>query len=54
MLAGEVAIVACSLFTHIAYLWYNVIGAFVVVVAGLIHSRIWNEPAPIIHVSHAR
>ncbi len=54
MLVGEAAIVACSLFTHIAYLWYNVIGAFVVVVAGLVHSWIWNEPAPIIHVSHTR
>jgi SSS family transporter len=53
MLAGEVAIVACSLFTHIAYLWYNVIGAFVVVVAGLVHSWIWSEPAPIIHPAKA-
>jgi Na+/proline symporter len=49
MLAGEVAIVACSLFTHIAYLWYNVIGAFVVVVAGLLFSLVANEPPAVIH-----
>jgi Na+/proline symporter len=54
MLVGEAAIVACSLFTHIAYLWYNVIGAFVVVVVGLLFSWLWNEPAPVIHSSHLR
>jgi Na+/proline symporter len=36
MLIAEAAIVACSLFTHIAYLWYNVLGAVIVVVFGLL------------------
>ena len=38
MLTGEAAIVACSLFTHIAFLWFNVIGTGVVVIAGLAFS----------------
>jgi Na+/proline symporter len=38
MLTGEAAIIACSLFTHIAFLWFNVIGTAVVVVAGLLFS----------------
>jgi len=38
MLTGEAAIVACSLFTHIAFLWFNVIGTVVVVAAGLVFS----------------
>jgi SSS family solute:Na+ symporter len=38
MLTGEAAIVACSLFTHVAFLWYNVIGTFTVVLAGLVFS----------------
>jgi Na+/proline symporter len=40
MLAGEAAILACFLFTHIAFLWYNVIGAVVVVITGIIISTI--------------
>ena len=36
LLAGEASIVACALFTKIAFLWYNVIGAVVVVVFGLL------------------
>jgi solute:Na+ symporter, SSS family len=44
MLTGEAAIIACGLFTHIAFLWFNVIGAVVVVVAGLIFSI--GQPAP--------
>ena len=35
MLIGEASVVACALFTHIAFLWYNVIGTVVVVVAGI-------------------
>lgn len=35
MIAGEAAIFAAWLFTPIAYLWYNVIGCVVVVLAGL-------------------
>jgi Na+/proline symporter len=53
MLAGEAAIVACALFTPIAYLWYNVIGAFVVVVAGLLFSLVGNEPPAVIHPAKA-
>jgi len=40
MLIGEATIVACSLFTHVAFLWYNVIGTFTVVFAGLALSYI--------------
>jgi Na+/proline symporter len=45
MLTGEAVIVACSLFTHIAFLWFNVIGTLAVVVAGLIFS-LGNDPLP--------
>jgi len=38
MLTGEAVIVACSLFTHVAFLWYNLIGTVAVVVAGVIYS----------------
>ncbi len=38
MLTGEAGIIACSLFTHIAFLWFNVIGTVVVVIAGLLFS----------------
>jgi Na+/proline symporter len=50
MLLGEAAIVACSLFTHIAFLWYNVIGAAAVVIAGWLLSIAAGEPPP--HVLH--
>ena len=36
MLAGETAILATAYFTHISFLWYNVIGALVVVITGLL------------------
>ncbi len=36
MLAGEASILICFFFTRIAFLWYNVIGAIVVVIAGVI------------------
>jgi Na+(H+)/acetate symporter ActP len=49
MLTGEAAIVACSLFTHIAFLWFNVIGTVVVVIAGLVFSLGRDEPPPIVH-----
>jgi Na+/proline symporter len=51
MLTGEAAIVACSLFTHIAFLWFNVIGTLVVVVAGVIFSLGSKELPP--HVPHS-
>jgi Na+/proline symporter len=35
VIAGQIAIVATSLFTHIAYLWFNVIGCAVVVLVGI-------------------
>jgi len=40
MLTGEAGIVACALYTKIAFLWYNVIGALIVIVCGLIYSGI--------------
>jgi Na+/proline symporter len=40
MLAGEAAILVCFFFTHIAFLWYNVIGAVVVVATGVIIANI--------------
>jgi Na+/proline symporter len=40
VLAGEAAIFAANLFTRISFLWYNVIGCLVVVVVGVIVSRI--------------
>ena len=35
VLIGEAAIFATSIFTRISFLWYNVIGAVVVVLSGL-------------------
>ena len=49
MLTGEAVIVACSLFTHIAFLWFNVIGTVVVVVAGVVFSLAPGDQPPIIH-----
>ena len=46
MLTGEAAIVACSLFTQVAFLWYNVIGTFTVVLAGLCFSFFENVSKP--------
>jgi solute:Na+ symporter, SSS family len=40
LLIGEAAIVACAIFTKIAFLWYNVIGAVVVVVFGVLISKL--------------
>jgi SSS family transporter len=40
MLTGEAGIVACALCTKIAFLWYNVIGALIVIFCGLIYSGI--------------
>jgi hypothetical protein len=38
MLIAEAAIIACAAFTNIAFLWYNVIGAVIVVACGLLLS----------------
>ncbi len=43
VLAGEAAIFAANLFTKISFLWYNVIGCLVVVVVGVIVSRIFDH-----------
>jgi Na+/proline symporter len=40
VLAGEAAIFAANRFTHIGFLWYNVIGCVVVVMAGLTISAV--------------
>jgi Na+/proline symporter len=40
LLIGEATVVACGLFTKIAFLWYNVIGAVVVVVFGILISKL--------------
>ena len=54
MLTGEAAIVLCSLFTHIAFLWFNVIGTVAVVIAGLVFSLGRGERPPIIpHPDHS-
>jgi Na+/proline symporter len=45
MLTGEAAILLCFFFTHIAFLWYNVIGAIVVVVSGVLFSSLSAQPA---------
>ena len=49
MLTGEAAIVACSLLTHIAFLWFNLIGTVVVVMAGLAFSLGSGGQPPIVH-----
>jgi Na+/proline symporter len=46
MLAGEATIVSCALFTNVAFLWYNVIGAVVVIVCGVIFSMAQTEEPP--------
>ena len=40
LLIGEVAIVLCAIFTKIAFLWYNVIGAVMVVIFGVLISKL--------------
>ena len=42
VLIGEAAIFATALFTRISFLWYNVIGAVVVVVSGLMIAQFAN------------
>jgi Na+/proline symporter len=41
MLAGEAGIVYCAVYTKIAFLWYNVVGALIVIACGLIFSAIF-------------
>ncbi len=44
LIAGEAAVVCTYLFTGISYLWYNVVGCVVVVVAGLLISEFTRNP----------
>ena len=41
MLVAEAVIVACAVFTRVAFLWYNVIGTVVVVVLGVALAALW-------------
>jgi Na+(H+)/acetate symporter ActP len=43
VLAGEAAIFAAYLFTKISYLWYNVVGCVVVIVVGVLVSRVLDR-----------
>ena len=43
ILAGEAAIFAANIFTKISFLWYNVIGCLVVIVTGLLVSRVYDR-----------
>jgi len=45
VLAGEAAIFAAAWFTGVSFLWYNVIGAVVVVVTGAALARLFEKPA---------
>ncbi len=47
VLAGEAAIFAANLFTHISFLWYNVIGCVVVVLVGQALSLRRSLPPPV-------
>lgn len=42
---GEIAVLNCFLFTKIAFLWYNVVGALVVVAVALIINPLVNKQA---------
>lgn len=46
MLFGEASIIACSVFTNIAFLWYNVIGALIVIALGLTFSLATRPDIP--------
>jgi Na+/proline symporter len=43
-LAGEAAVLFCFFRTSIAFLWYNVVGAVVVVLAALLVNALYGEP----------
>jgi Na+/proline symporter len=45
MLAGEAVVLYCRFFTPIFFLWFNVVGAFVVVTCGLLYST-FNQKSP--------
>ena len=52
LLIGEATVIAIGRFTNIAFLWYNVIGAVVVVVSGVLISRLTPAAPPSLS-SHA-
>mgnify|MGYP003350162343 CR=1 FL=1 len=39
----QAAVVLCAMFTNIAYLWYNAIGAIIVTLLGILISRLTPE-----------
>jgi SSS family solute:Na+ symporter len=56
MLMGEAVIVWCAVFTKVAFLWYNVIGTFSVVLCGIALSMAMNrgenvrvDKTPVLH-----
>ncbi len=51
MLLGEGVIIACAVFTNVAFLWYNVIGAVAVVVFGVLISMLPSERRPKVSAS---
>ncbi len=46
VLSGETAIFACWYFTSLAFLWYNVVGCLVVVLTGILVTRVERMPSP--------
>jgi Na+/proline symporter len=47
MIAGEAVVITCAVFTNIAYLWYNVIGALIVVAFGVAFAAVRPTPAEV-------
>jgi Na+/proline symporter len=45
VIAGELAIFASASFTHISFLWYNVVGSVVVVAVAFLFSSVQKRPA---------
>jgi Na+/proline symporter len=43
VLAGEAAIFSANLFTKISFLWYNVVGCFVVIIVGVLVFRVFDK-----------
>jgi hypothetical protein len=52
MLLGEATVIAFAIFTRVAFLWYNVIGAVAVIGFGLLLSVVFPEP-PVMLRHHA-
>ncbi len=48
VLAGEAAIFAANIFTKISFLWYNVVGCVVVIVVGVLVSRMFDRRVRIV------